>query len=173
MTQLLQHLNLAGAIFGLLATVTVVFAGVVALSKNVVHSALALVVSLAGVAGLYVLLAADFLAAVQVLVYVGGILVLILFAVMLTNRISDVNVSNLSLGRGLAIPLGVVLATLIGVTALSVPWDTSAPSGANPTTTRLGNAFLDTYLLPFELASVVLLAALVGAVVIARKDVKD
>jgi len=173
MAELLNHLNLAGAIFGLLATVTVGCAGIVALSRNVVHSALGLVVCLAGVAGLYVLLAADFLAAVQVLVYVGGILVLILFAVMLTNRISDVKVSNLSMGQGLAVPLGLVIATLIGVTALSVPWDTSAPSGANPTTVRLGNAFLDQYLLPFEIVSVVLLAALVGAVVIARKDVKE
>ena len=56
------------------------------------------------------------------------------------------------------------------VTALAAPWDTSAPSGVNPTTSRIGNAFLDDYLLPFELASVVLIAALIGAVVIARKE---
>src|SRR6202158_6411924 len=87
------------AVFYLVAALTVVSAAGVAFSRNIVYSAFALMGSFMGVAGLYVFLAADFVAVIQVLIYVGGILVLILFAVMLTHRIADVRVSNRSVGR--------------------------------------------------------------------------
>src|SRR6185369_10210389 len=83
----------------LLAAVTVGSAAGVAFSTNIVYSAFSLMGTLMGAAGLFILLAADFVAVVQVLIYVGGILVLTLFAVMLTHRIADVRVSNRSLGR--------------------------------------------------------------------------
>src|SRR5512137_1644583 len=81
-------------IFLFFALCAVIGAGFVAFSKNIVHSAFALLLSFFGVAGLYVLLSADFIAATQVIVYIGGILVLILFGVMLTEQIEHVNISN-------------------------------------------------------------------------------
>ena len=91
--------SITTAVFYLLAAVTVGSALGVALSNSIVYSAFALMGALLGVAALFVLLGADFLGVVQLLVYVGGILVLTLFAVMLTHRISDVNVSNRAVGR--------------------------------------------------------------------------
>ncbi len=157
--------------FFLLAALTVGSAGVVALSRNIIHSTVGLLGTFTGVAGLYITLSADFLGAVQILVYVGGTLTLILFAVMLTSRIEDVRVSNTSTGRLPALLLvGLVLAALAKV-AHSTNWAvTERP--ALPSTARLGHAFLSDYLLPFELASIVLLAALIGAVVIARRAVR-
>ncbi len=157
--------------YGVAALVLISAAGV-ALSKNILHSAFALLATLAGVAGLYLFLGADFVGVAQIIIYVGGILVLILFSVLLTNRISDVKISNLSLPRlGALVP---VLFGVIGLVALVVrtPWPQTAAAAA-PTTARLGDAFLREYLLPFELASVILLLALVGAVVIARRAAKD
>ena len=159
-------------VFYLIAAITVVSAGGVAFSSNIVYSAFALMGTLMGAAGLFILLAADFVAVVQVLIYVGGILVLTLFAVMLTHRIADVRVSNRSLGRlpSLAI-IGVVgfgMARAIAQTT----WHAAPPKAAVPTTYGIGEAFLGDYVLPFELASLVLLAALVGAVVLSRKELK-
>jgi len=161
------------AVFYLLAAVTVVSALGVALSRNVVYSAFALMGALLGVAGLFVLLGADFLGVVQLLVYVGGILVLTLFAVMLTQRIADVHVSNRAVGR---LPGAVLVAALfawlaaVGVRATWKVAPEAAP--AAPTTWGVGDAFLREYALPFEVASVVLLVALIGAIVVSRKEVK-
>ncbi len=158
-------------VFYLLAAVTVGSALGVALSNSIVYSAFALMGTLLGVATMFVLLGADFLGVVQLLVYVGGILVLTLFAVMLTHRISDVNVSNRAVGRlpGLVI-VGIVFAWMVRVAgrATWVAQETTAPA---PTTYGIGNAFLTDYALPFEVASIVLLAALIGAVVVSRKEV--
>jgi NAD(P)H-quinone oxidoreductase subunit 6 len=159
-------------VFYLLAAVTVISALGVALSNNIVYSAFALMGTLLGAAGLFVLLAADFVAVIQVLIYVGGILVLTLFAVMLTHRVADVRVSNRALGRW---PTLVVIALIGGVMAraLSVTaWHTAAPAAPTPTTYAIGDGFLTTYVLPFELASIVLLAALIGAVVLSRKELR-
>ena len=90
---------LEALIFYLLAALTIGSALVVAFSHNLVHSAFSLLGAFMGVAGLYAMLAADFVAVIQVMVYIGGILVLIIFAVMLTHRISDVDVSNRAVGR--------------------------------------------------------------------------
>jgi NAD(P)H-quinone oxidoreductase subunit 6 len=159
-------------IFYAVAALVLVSAAGVAFSKNILHSAFALLGALFGVAGLYLFLGADFVGVAQILIYVGGILVLILFAVLLTNRIGDVRVSNLALPRlGAAMP---VLFGVVGLFALVVrtPWP-QTQSAAAPTTARLGDALLREYLLPFELASVILLLALVGAVVIARRAARD
>jgi NAD(P)H-quinone oxidoreductase subunit 6 len=157
--------------YGIAALVLISAAGV-AFSKNIVHSAFALLGTLAGVAGLYLFLGADFVGVAQIIIYVGGILVLILFSVLLTNRISDVKVSNLSIPRlGAAVP---VVFGVVGLLALVLrtPWAQTPPAAA-PTTARLGDAFLREYLLPFELASVILLLALIGAVVIARRAARE
>jgi NAD(P)H-quinone oxidoreductase subunit 6 len=160
-------------LFYVIALVTVVSAGGVAFSPNIVYSAFSLMGTFMGAAALYVLLAADFVAAVQVLIYVGGILVLTLFAVMLTHRIADVRISNRSVGR---VPALVSLALVAGVMTKAVvtaQWHTVAPGTPVPTTYGIGNGLLGEYLLPFELASVVLLAALIGAVVLSRKELKE
>lgn len=162
----------AQAIFYFVAALTVCSAMVVAFSRNIVYSSFSLLGAFMGVVGIYVLLAADFVAMVQLLVYVGGILVLTIFAVMLTQGISDVTVSNRAVGRVPALITSVMAGAVMLFAVLKTPWHQSPVNGINPTTYGIGNAFLDTYALPFELASVVLLAALVGAIVISRKEVQ-
>lgn len=156
-------------IFYAVAALTVGSAVLVAVLPNIIYAAVALLFSFAGVAGLYVLLSADFLAATQVLVYVGGILVLILFAVFLSNRIADTKISNPGRFR---LPAGALCLVLFGVlsfTAVSTPF--AAKKGVYlPTTADLGELLMTRYLLPFEVASVLLLAALIGAALLSRPD---
>ncbi len=159
-------------VFYLIAAVTVISAMGVAFSNNIVYSAFALMGTLMGAAGLFVLLAADFVAVVQVLIYVGGILVLTLFAVMLTHRIADVRISNRSLGRLPALLVIALVGAIMYRAVANTAWHRIAPGTPGPTTYAIGNGFLNEYVLPFELASVVLLAALVGAVVLSRKELR-
>ena len=166
-------MDISTAVFYLIAIITVGSAAVVAFSRNIIYSAFSLLGTFAGVAGLYVFLGADFVAGVQVLIYVGGILVLILFAVMLTHRITDVEITNRAAGRvpGLLI-VGVFLVILIQ-TIREIPWVRVKEVAHQPTTARIGDLFLENYLLPFELASLVLLAAMIGAVVLSRKEIRE
>jgi NAD(P)H-quinone oxidoreductase subunit 6 len=169
----MSGVSIGDLLFYVVAAVTVVAAAGVAFSPNIVYSAFSLMGTFMGVAALYVFLAADFLAVVQVLIYVGGILVLMLFAVMLTHRIADVRISNRSVGR---LPALLVVALVAGVMIKAVvgtQWHAVAAGTPAPTTYGIGNAFLGEYVLPFELASVVLLAALIGAVVLSRKELKE
>jgi NADH-quinone oxidoreductase subunit J len=158
--------------FYLLATVIVLSAMGVALAPNILYSAFALLGTLAGVAGLYMYLGADFLGIAQLLIYVGGILVLILFAVLLTNRIGEMNITNLSAGLIVGAPAAIAVIALIVKIALQTKWPLTETVAA-PTTARIGDAFLKEYLMPFEVASLVLLMALVGAMVIARRAAKE
>jgi NADH-quinone oxidoreductase subunit J len=144
----------------------------VALSRNIFWSAMGLLSALVGVGGLYVLLSADFIAVTQVLVYIGGVLVLIIFAVMLTNQIKDINVSNSSIGLVGGCAVFLVVATLLSFIAIWAPWKLTDRAPVVDTTVAIGNGLLGVWLLPFEIASVVLLATLIGAIVIARKEVK-
>lgn len=165
-------MSISLAVFYLLAAITVASALGVALSRSIVYSAFSLMGALLGVAATFVLLGADFLGVIQLLVYVGGILVLTLFAVMLTHRISDVNVSNRAVGRGAGlVVVGLVLVWMLRVAGQAV-WVVKGPGDAAPTTYGIGHAFLTDFVLPFEVASIVLLAALVGAIVVSRKEVK-
>jgi len=166
-------MQISTAIFYLLAAVTVGSAAVVAFSRNIVYSAFSLLGAFAGVAGLYVLLGADFVAGVQVLLYVGGILVLILFAVMLTHRIADVEITNRAVGRIPALLLVGVFGFLLVQVIRETPWGKAEGVAYVPTTAKIGELFLEQYLLPFELASLVLLAALIGAAVLSRKELKE
>lgn len=146
----------------------------VVLQRNLVHAATGLVLSLFGVAGLFVLLNAGFLAAVQILVYIGAIAILIIFAIMLTRRITDESVPALNEGWGIS--LVVALATLaILIVLLNSVWPFSLDpvelaSIADPTR-DLGIKLVswDWYSLPFEVASVLLLGAMIGSIVIARE----
>jgi NAD(P)H-quinone oxidoreductase subunit 6 len=166
-------MSIATAVFYLIALITVVSAGMVAFSRNIIYSAFSLLGTFMGVAGLYIFLGADFVAAVQVLIYVGGILVLILFAVMLTHRITDVQITNRAAGRIPALIVVGVLIYLLIDTIKETPWAKAKEVVYAATTAKIGDLFLYTYLLPFELASLVLLAALIGAVVLSRKEIKE
>jgi NADH-quinone oxidoreductase subunit J len=157
------------AIFYLLAAFTVWAAAVVVLGRNIVRAAVALIFSFCGVAGLYLLLEADFLAAVQVLIYVGGITILLLFAIMLTTRIAGgTRVVNDQILLGGVVGLG-LLAGLVYAVVRGIPGIANAPA-LPETTPFLGRALLTTYALPFEAVSILLLAAMVGAIILARKD---
>jgi NADH:ubiquinone oxidoreductase subunit 6 (subunit J) len=159
------------AVFYLLAAFTVAAGLGVVFTTNVVHSALALMGTLLGVAAMFVLLGADFLGVVQLLVYVGGILVLTLFAVMLTSRV-DVRVSNRAVGRLPAAAVALVVFVAMTRAITTATWVAGAPGAPKPTVYGIGSAFLGSYVLPFEIASLVLLVALIGAVVVSRKEVK-
>ena len=163
-------MSVADVMFYLMALLALASAGVVAFSRNIVHSAFALLGAFMGVAGLYACLSADFPAVVQMLVYVGGILVVILFAVMLTERIHEVRVTNRSAGVLAGAALLVAVLAGLAFVALEVPWATGPTPAASPTTATLGNALLTEYVLPFEVASLLLVAALIGAVTLIRKE---
>ncbi len=164
--------GVAAVLFYFLSAVTLFGAALVAFVRNIVYSALGLLAALLGAGALYVLLSADFVAIAQLLVYVGGVMVLVLFAVMLTNRITEVNVSNASFGLFGGLLLLVAMAPVLVAVAVLTPWRTSTPGPLAPTTAAVGDALLTHWLLPFEVASLVLLATLIGAVVIARKELK-
>jgi NADH:ubiquinone oxidoreductase subunit 6 (subunit J) len=170
--EFLNHLSAHTFVFFLLGGLAVVSALGVALSRNILHSAFCLLGALAGVAGLFFCLGADFIGVVQLLVYVGGILVLILFAVLLTREITDIRISNLSVSLLAGIPAGLLILGMLIRTIAGAPFKTTVVAVA-PTAHRLGDTLLREYLLPFEIASVILLMALIGAMVIARRAVKE
>lgn len=139
-------------------------------ASNVFHDALLLVLTLGSVAGLYVVLGADFLAAVQVLIYVGAIMILILFGIMLTSpSVSLPNTGGrIQIGTSLLVSGG-VLATILAVVGTSVwPRATATPADA-ATSSVLGTALFNSFALPFEIASALLLVVMIGAIVIARE----
>jgi len=158
------------AVFFLVAAFTTAAAFLVVLAKNIVHCAIALVFTFFGVAALYVLLDAEFLAAVQVLLYVGGITILLLFAIMLTSRISagGVKIMNEQVGTSAVVVLAIfavmAIATLKGLAVVG------SPDPASYATASLGRLLLTTYVLPFEAVSILLLAAMVGAIILARRE---
>ena len=166
--------HLADLVFYVIALVTVAGAAGCAFSRNIIYSAWSLLFAFLGVAGLYVLLGADFPAMAQVLIYVGGVLVLILFAIMLTKQIGDdPKLTNAHLGLPVGAGLALLTVGTLAYMAVMAPWAVTPTQSYAPSSAPLGIAFLTDYLLPFEVASVVLLAALVGAVVIARKEIKE
>src|SRR5438552_5244082 len=138
--ELLQTLSPRALVFFGLATLIVASAAGVALSRNILYAGFSLLGTLGGVAGLYLYLGADFLGIAQLIIYVGGILVLILFAVLLTNRIGDMKITNASV----SLPIGGGVAAIILLTLAYVATKTSWPETeavATPTTARLGDAF--------------------------------
>lgn len=157
--------------FGIIAAVMIVGALKVVTSSNVVHAALALVAVLAGAAAQYLLLAAEFVAVTQVLVYVGAVMVLFLFGVMLTRaklgREADLNNRNARLG----IPVALVLFGLMVYVLLDGWGETKLPADRAPVPIEdVSDNIFGPYLLPFWALSFVLLAAVIGAIVLARKD---
>lgn len=164
-------MTLYDIIFWFFAVITLVSAGVVVFSRNIIYSAFSLLFTFFGVAGIYVLLNADFIAVAQVMIYVGGILVLLLFGVMLTNKIISVDMKTGTLQTiPASILIGMTAGVLCGVFYVTDWRVLQGLPEPKATINSLGEAFMTTYLLPFEVASVILLVALVGAAMIARKD---
>lgn len=165
-------MNLYDFIFYVFAAIVLVSAFMVVTTRNIVYSAFYLLFTLFGVAGLYVLMGADFLAVVQLVVYVGGILVLILFGVMLTNKITNVQIKT---GTFQIIPAIVGVGLLAGI-VLNVLFNTQWKNAASEAVTQrstaysLGQILITDYVLIFELLGVLLLIALIGAATIARRE---
>ena len=151
---------MAGLVFG--------SAVVVALSRNIVYSAFALLLTFLSIAGIYVFLAADFLAIAQVVIYVGGILILIIFALMLTNKVKDINLSNPSAPPYIAAPLVVLIFAGMVWLITNTPWRVDAPHEIGAIN-DIGDILMGHYMLPFEVAAVLLLGALLGAAYLARR----
>ena len=164
-------LNVAQNIaFGIIALVIVASALRVVTTNNVVHAALYLVLVLAGVAGLYFILGAEFVGTTQILVYIGAIIVLFLFGIMLTRAPiggeADLDHDQRWIGGVIA----VLLLAVISYTLIDRFEDSELPTDTVVTTAQVSDAIFGTYLVPFEVVSVLLLAALVGAIVVARRD---
>jgi NADH-quinone oxidoreductase subunit J len=163
-------MNLYDLIFYLFAAVTILSAAVVVSSKNIIYSAFSLVLTFFGVAGLYILLGADFIGIVQILVYVGGIMILLLFGVMLTNKITSVDIRTGSVN---VLPSAIAIGVFMGLVTSIMLWTNwvSLPTVTPLTTTNeLGKLLITEYVLIFELLGILLLVALIGAASIARRD---
>ncbi len=144
----------------------------VVVSPNLVHSAVSLLFTLFGVAGLYVFLYADFLAATQIVIYVGGILVLIIFGVMLTNKIDKPVIISNSSNKIIGVFVSGFIFSILSIIVVQTKWNIVPNHSEGPSTVELiGYLILGKYLLPFELVSILLLAALVGAAMLARKKI--
>lgn len=158
--------------FGILGVMMIGTALGVVLLPKIVHSAFLLAGVFISISGLYILLNADFVAAAQILVYVGAVNVLILFAIMLVNKQEDyVELPGRTIRKIATAFVCFGLFALLGTMVLATPWslDTVSPAVDN-TVVALGEHFFSDYLLPFELASVLLLMAMVGAIILARRD---
>jgi NADH-quinone oxidoreductase subunit J len=156
-------------VFIICSLVTLGAALAVVTSRNLFHSALFLILSFVGVAGLYVLLEAPFLAAVQILVYVGAIAILIVFAIMLTRRLMAKDLVQSNTQWNLAFLGAIFLFLALVVILLRVNWPVVGAAVPEETINILGQDLMGAYLMPFEVASVLLVVALVGSIIIARE----
>ncbi|HIK31585.1 MAG TPA: NADH-quinone oxidoreductase subunit J [Oscillatoriales cyanobacterium M59_W2019_021] len=157
--------------FGILAAMAIGAALGVVLLSNIVYSAFLLGGVFISMAGMYLLLNADFVAAAQVLIYVGSVNVLILFAIMLVNKQEDFQPMKRGWFRtGATAVVCVGLFALLGTMVISTGWSISPHPAIGETTLRIGKHFFSDFLLPFELASVLLLIAMIGSIVLARRD---
>lgn len=163
-------MDLSTIAFGVIALVTVGSGAVVVFANRLIHAVFALLFTFFGTAGLYIFLGADFVAGAQVMVYVGGILVLLLFGVMLTNRIYDMRIlaERVNFKRSVLV-VGVGFALLAGV-MIKTPWKVSEAAMPESSTAEIGSQLMTTYLLPFEVAAMLLLAALIGASMLASRS---
>jgi NADH-quinone oxidoreductase subunit J len=161
-------------LFILIGTLTFAAAVLTVTVRNLVHAALWLVVALGGLAGCYLLLAAEFVAWVQVLIYVGAVAVLLLFGLMLTKapigRTTELDSNNRWAALVVGLATAGVLVTVV-VDAVRTTWFDPHAAVAQGAAKSVGTSLFRFWVLPFELLSVLLLAALVGAIVLSRRDV--
>lgn len=157
--------------FWSLSAITVGSALMIIISRNLIHAVIFLILSFIGVAGLFLTLSADFLAVVQILVYVGAIAVLMLFAILLTPRAARDN-SETSMRYPAAILMGLIIAAGVFV-ALETDWGAMRNEAIPEQAKIIGESLINNYVLPFEIGAVLLTAALVGAIALARQDEED
>jgi len=166
--------TLAAALFYLFATLSAAGALGVVISRNIVRTAVCLLFTLVGVAGLYVLLDSEFLAAVQLVVYVGGTLILIIFGVMLTSKSPFSRFEPKMAESVVAVTVGVVLFAALVMAIAGAHFGAARTDAVQPYPVgALGQALLGDYLVPFELVSVVLLVVMIGAAYLARGRRRD
>ncbi|MFC1918083.1 NADH-quinone oxidoreductase subunit J [Chloroflexota bacterium] len=156
--------------FWILAIVAIVAALGVVLLRNIFRAALSLILCFIAVAGLYITLSADFLAAIQILVYVGAISVLIIVAIMMTREYQRGNPFN-----RMVIPGFIVVAVFLGLliyTLTATPWNIATTAPATPTTTLLAEKLFGAngYILAVEIGAALILSAIIGAIVLAREN---
>jgi NADH-quinone oxidoreductase subunit J len=157
--------------FWSLSATTIICALMVAAVRNLVHSVLFLALTFVGVAGIYIVLSADFVAVVQVLIYAGAVGVLMTFAIMLTPGADRLNASTAFQAPALVLS-GLVLAVIVFV-SYDTEWRISDREGFTTTAAALGEAFLKPYIVPFEVASVLLATAMIGAIILSRAERDD
>jgi len=155
--------------FAILSIFTLVCALGVVIARSVFHAALFLIGTFFGVAGLYVLLEAEFLAAAQVMVYVGAVSILIIFAIMLSRGYGAEGKTGQNAQWGWAAAISGLLFLTLAIAMRKVAWPVANASVPKDAIAQIGAGFVGKYMIPFEVASVLLLVALVGAIVIARE----
>lgn len=164
-------MNFAAVLFYVIAGIAIVAAMGTVLARNIVYAALSLIGAMVMIAGLFFMLHADFLALVQLLIYAGAVGVLLIFGLMLTNTGRPAQESKDRWQRPLAFVAAAAFLAVAGYAALSTDWMRGVtPQLERVPPTVLANALFRNWALPFELASLVLLVAMIGAIVIARRD---
>jgi NADH:ubiquinone oxidoreductase subunit 6 (subunit J) len=161
------------AIFFAFASLTVLSAWAAVLSQNIVRMAVYLLLTLAGVAGLYFMMAAELLAAVQLIVYAGGTLILIIFGVMLTSRNPFMQLKVTGWERALGMVIGVTITGLLLFALASSTLPEAKSPAAGVYVEVFGRALLSKYLVPFEISGVLLLVVMIGAAFMARRRAKE
>jgi NADH-quinone oxidoreductase subunit J len=173
-------MNPVELIFYFFAVLTVASAAYILFTKNILHAAFALLATFLGIAVLYVLAYADFLAITQIMIYIGGVLILLIFGIMLTHRVEGQDFilsENKNLFFGIligAVFFSILLFLIIKVNFSGIGWIASSPIHSRPGSTlgTIGQNLMTDYILPFEAGGIVLLVALMGAAFIAGQELK-
>ena len=158
-------------VFWVVTLVTIFSALGVVLSNQLIYSAISLLFTLFGIAGLYVFLWADFMTGIQLLVYVGGILTLIIFGIMLTNKISSARLSQTNMQQGIGSVVSLWLLIVLSLVISKTNWYSASSSEPASTVDKIGTLLMTKHLLAFEGISLLLLGALIGAAILARKEI--
>ena len=156
-------------VFVILGLITLGAAFMVVTARKLLHSAFWLILAFFGVAGVFILLDAEFLAVAQVLIYVGAISTLIIFAIMLSRNVMDPKQPRFNDQWGVVGGFAALLFVALTVIAWRVGWPVAAGQASADTIQRLGADFVGPYVVPFEAASVLLVVAMIGAIIIARE----
>jgi len=155
--------------FIVISAVTLISGALVVTTRSLFRSALWLVLAFFGIAGLFVLLNAEFLAVAQILIYVGAISTLIIFAIMLSRGVMDPETRRFNDQWGVVAGFTAILMVLLAAILTRVQWPLAAGEVPADAIQRLGADFVGPYVIPFEVASVLLVAAMIGAIIIARE----
>ncbi|MCQ2559139.1 MAG: NADH-quinone oxidoreductase subunit J [Clostridia bacterium] len=167
------------AFFYLLATVAILSGLLVVLCRNIMHSVLWLAVCFISIGGIFLTLDAEFLAAVQVMVYAGAVCIMMVFGIMLIKRTDMAKTNLFNRQTGVAAAVVAVMIALCGILSAQTHWDVYALAAANDKAVGvnnidvLSNLLFSKYVIPFEVAAVLLTAALIGAIVLARDPRKE